>query len=376
MKNEWKHRYAPLCLLAVSLSALAGCRPTDEGVADSPVCAVMVVSRDTVALDERYAATIRGRQDIDLYPQVSGTIVRLCVTEGQRVRKGETLFVIDRVPYEAALRTASANVHAAKAQVEMARLDYEAKQSLFQANVVSKFELARAENTLAVTEAALEQAQAQEIDARNSLSYTEVKSPSEGVVGTLPYRTGALVGPSMAQPLTTVSDNGVMYVYFSMTESRLRALVRQYGSPEATLARMPPIALTLNDGMPYGETGRVEAIGGIVDEQTGTVPVRAVFPNGKRLLWSGGVGNVVIPRVETDVLVIPQAVTVELQDKVFVYKVTEGHRVAAVEIAVDGFDDGKRYIVRAGISAGDTIVSEGVGLLRDGMVIRIREEAE
>lgn len=226
-------------------------------------------------------------------------------------------------------------------------------------------------NTLSIAKAGLEQAEAQETDARNSLSYTEVKSPSDGIVGTLPYRVGALVNPSMSQPLTTVSDNTLMYVYFSMTENQLRALVRQYGSPDETIRQIPPIRLQLNDGTLYEVTGRIESISGIINSQTGTASIRSVFPNEKRILFSGGIGNVLIPHVETNAIIIPQAVTYELQDKIFVYKVVEGKAVS-VPIMVERLDNGMEYIVRSGLQAGDVIVSEGVGLLQDGMEIAVK----
>lgn len=201
---------------------------------------VLMVEPTNVTLTESYSASVRGRQDIEIYPQVSGTIQRVCVKEGEKVQRGQSLFIIDRVPYEAALRTAVANVHAAEAQVETARITYESKQELFRRNVVSEFDLSTARNALAVAEASLEQARAEETNARNSLSYTEVKSPADGVVGTIPYRVGALVGPTAAQPLTTVADNSEMYVYFSMSENRLQELVMRYGSLDRTLEEMPP----------------------------------------------------------------------------------------------------------------------------------------
>lgn len=335
---------------------------------------VMMVSTDSVTIEESYSASIQGRQDIEIYPQVSGTIRRVCVKEGQRVHKNELLFVIDQVPYIAALRTATANVRAAAAQVETARLDYDSKQELFRENVVSEYDLSTARNALAVAEAGLEQAKAQETDARNNLSYTEVKSPSDGVVGTLPYRIGALVNPSMTSPLTTVSDNKEMYVYFSMTENQLRSLLRQYGSPEEVISRMPTIRLRLNDGTLYENEGRIETISGVINRQTGTVSVRGVFPNEKSLLISGGIGNVVIPRTEKEAVVIPQAATYELQDKLFVYKVSDGKAVAT-QLTVERIHDGKEYIVRDGLRAGDVIVSEGVGLVQDGMEITVKKES-
>ncbi|RGN30848.1 efflux RND transporter periplasmic adaptor subunit [Bacteroides oleiciplenus] len=332
---------------------------------------VLTVTSDSVEIMEAYSASIRGQQDIEIYPQVSGTISRLCIQEGQKVRKGETLFVIDQVPYKAALRTALANVHAAQAQVETAQLDYNSKKELYRENVISEYELSTARNALAIAKAGLEQAEAQETDARNSLSYTEVKSPSDGIVGTLPYRTGALVSSSMGQPLTTVSDNSTMYVYFSMTENQLRALIRQYGSPDETIRQMPSIRLQLNDGTMYDVPGRIESISGIINTQTGTVSIRSVFPNEKRLLFSGGIGNIIIPRTEPDAVVIPQAATYELQDKIFAYKVQEGKAVAA-PIKVEPLNNGNEYMVRSGLQPGDVIVSEGVGLLQDGMEITLK----
>lgn len=329
---------------------------------------VICVSTDTMDVPERYSASIKGRQDVDIYPQIDGKITAIKVSEGQPVRAGQVLFVLDQVPYQAAVRTAVANVHAAEAQVATARLDVNSKQMLFNKNIISEYELSTARNALAVAQSGLEQANAALTNARNSLSYTEVKSPANGIVGTIPYRVGALAGPSMAQPLTTVSDNGDMYVYFSMTENQLRARVRQYGSIDEALAKMPPISLELNDGSMYGHQGRIETVSGVINPQTGTLQVRCVFPNPDKLLWSGGIGNVVIPHAETAAIVIPQTATVEMQDKILVYKVKDG--VAhAVFIKVQPLNDGHRYVVSEGLAVGDSIVGEGVGLVRDGQNI-------
>lgn len=361
-------------ILIGCMVSLVSCKQQETGGNVPAVCEVMTVSAGPVEINESYSASIRGRQDIEIYPQVSGKITELCVTEGQKVKKGEVMFVIDQVPYRAALRTAIANVHAAEAQVETARLDYTSKQQLFAEQVVSEYDLSTARNALAVAEASLEQARAQETDARNNLSYTEVKSPSDGVVGTLPYRVGALVGASLPQPLTTVSDNSSMYVYFSMTENQLRALLREYGSPDSLIQKMPSISLQLNDGTLYGGKGHIESISGIINTQTGTVSVRSVFPNEGRLLLSGGIGNVIIPHHDKSAIVIPQTATTELQDKILAYKVAKDNTVSAVEIKVDKLNDGKQYIVRSGLAVGDIIVTEGVGTLRDGVQITLNDE--
>lgn len=335
---------------------------------------VLTVEPTNVTLTESYSASVRGRQDIEIYPQVSGTIQRVCVKEGEKVQRGQSLFVIDRVPYEAALCTAVANVHAAEAQVEKARITYESKQELFRRNVVSEFDLSTARNALAVAEASLEQARAEETNARNSLSYTEVKSPADGVVGTIPYRVGALVGPTAAQPLTTVADNSEMYVYFSMSENRLQELVMRYGSLDRTLEEMPAVRLRLNDGSIYAEEGRIESISGVLNPETGSGSLRAVFPNPNRVLFSGGTGNVVIPQQLENAISIPQEATYELQDKIFVYRVIDG-RAVATRVEVSPIHDGVNYTVTKGLSAGDRIVTTGVGLLNDGDEITITDNA-
>ena len=335
---------------------------------------VLTVEPTNVTLTESYSASVRGRQDIEIYPQVSGTIQRVCVKEGEKVQRGQSLFIIDRVPYEAALRTAVANVHAAEAQVETARITYESKQELFRRNVVSEFDLSTARNALAVAEASLEQARAEETNARNSLSYTEVKSPTDGVVGTIPYRVGALVGPTAAQPLTTVADNSEMYVYFSMSENRLQELVMRYGSLDRTLEEMPAVRLRLNDGSIYAEEGRIESISGVLNPETGSGSLRAVFPNPNRVLFSGGTGNVVIPQQVENAISIPQEATYELQDKIFVYRVIDG-RAVATRVEVSPIHDGVNYTVTKGLSADDRIVTTGVGLLNDGDEITITDNA-
>ena len=334
-----------------------------------PLCRVMTVAAKAVEINESYSASIQGRQDIDIYPQVSGTIEKLCVTEGQKVRRGQLLFVIDQVPYKAALKTATANVEAARAGLGTAELTYKSNKELYAQKVVSEFSLKTAENTYLTAKAQLSQAEAQEISARNNLSYTEVKSPSDGVVGALPYRVGALVGANMPYPLTTVSDNSDMYVYFSMTENQLLALPRQYGDMDEALKNMPEVELHLNDNSVYDKKGVIESISGVIDRQTGTVVARVVFPNESRLLHSGASGTVVVPSIYKDCIAIPQTATVRMQDKTIVYKVVDGKAVSTL-ITVAGINDGREYVVLSGLKAGDEIVSEGAGLVREGTQVK------
>ena len=333
--------------------------------------AIMKVTTADKELSTSYSATIRGRQDIDIYPQVSGTIERLCVSEGEKVRKGQLLFIIDQVPYKAALTTALANVEAAKAGLATAELAYTSTKELYVQKVVSQYNLKTAENNYLTAKAQLSQAQAQEVSARNNLSYTEVKSPSDGVVGALPFRVGALVSPGIQQPLTTVSDNSDMYVYFSMTENQLLSLTRQYGSMDEALKNMPEVELRLNDNSIYDEHGIIESISGVIDRSTGTVSLRAVFPNKEGLLHSGGAGNVIVPVQKTAALTIPQAATFEIQDKRYVYKVVDG-KAQSSQVQVTRVNGGREFIVDEGLAPGDVIVAEGVGLLREGTPVKAK----
>lgn len=364
-------RKLPAIAVILGVVTLSGCsnQKNDDIAQEYPV---IQVTSGPMAVSEKYSASIRGRQDVDILPQIEGKITKIHVTEGQRVNKGQILFTLDQVPYQAALRTAVANVHAAEAHVATARLDVRSKEELFKENVISEYDLSMAKNTLAAAMSTLEQANAAKVNAQNSLSYTEIKSPSEGTVGVLPYKIGALVGPSIQQPLTTVSDISVMYVYFSMTENQLRSKVREYGSLDKAIAEMPEISLILNDGTIYNHTGRIETVSGIINEQTGTLQLRSVFSNPDKLLWSGGIGNVVISHVADNAITIPQTATVEIQDKILVYKLKDGIANASF-IKVNPINDGKTYVVTEGLSIGDTIVSEGVGLIQDGQQIKIKQ---
>ena len=226
-RRTWIAGITATTLLAASLTA---CKQEQQGEETGQALPVIVVSSQPIEFEESYSASIRGRQDVDIIPQVSGRIIRLCVKEGEQVKTGQVLAVIDQTPYQAALRIAIANVSAARAKVETARIELNGKQSLFDEKVISDYELSVARNQLVVAQAELEQAKAQEANARNDLSYTEIKSPSNGVIGTLPYRIGALVGPTIEQPFTVVSDNSEMYAYFSISENKLRQFETRYGS--------------------------------------------------------------------------------------------------------------------------------------------------
>ena len=358
----------------VAASILSSCSNNSQRQMPSANFETMKVTTKDVTMNTKYSATIRGRQDIDIMPQVSGTLTKLCVTEGQVVKAGQPLFIIDQVPYQAALNTALASLESAKAQLATSQLEYDSKKQLFDQHVVSEFDIQKANNALQTAKAVLAQAQAQVVNARNNLSYTVVKSPSNGIVGTLPYRQGALVSPSMGQPLTTVSDNNQMYVYFSINEAQLLNMTRESGSAEAAVSAMPEIKLLLVDGSEYKHTGKVESVSGVVDRTTGTVQVRAVFDNPEKLLHSGSTGYVVIPTIYKDKIVIPATATVQIQDKFKVYLVDKNNIAHEQLVVTEPHANGKEYVIKEGLKFGDIIVAEGAGMLKDGQDVKPNKE--
>lgn len=356
-------------LVLWGLSLLCACQG-EEQRQTGETFKTLTVEPSTQTLQSNYAAALRGKQSVEIRPQVSGLITKICINEGDAVRKGQVLFIIDQVPYKAALETARANVKSAEAKLKTAQLTTESKEALYQEQVVSDFDLQTARNQQLEAEAALAQAQAEEINARNNLSYTEVKSPVDGVASMIPYRVGALVNSSIAEPLVTVSDDSEIYAYFSMAENQMLDLIQQYGSLEGAKNSIPPVNLILSNGKPYEYTGHINAISGTVDESTGAVSLRAVFKNPDHLLRNGGNGLVSVPTRFEECISIPQAATYEIQNKIFVYKVVDG-KAQSSQITVFKYNDGSNYIVESGLSVGDIIIAEGAGLVREGTPVQI-----
>ena len=358
---------------AYSLTALLAfsCGNSQQGGMPALSLAVMTVEPTSQELNSAYPATIKGQQDIEIRARVSGYITKLCVDEGAVVHKGQPLFLIDAVPYQKAVQAAEAAVEVAKANVATTQLTVDSKTELHAQNIISDYDLQTAKNSLASAKAALAQAEAQLASARNDLSYTTITSPSDGVVGTIPFRVGSLVGTTTQEPLTVVSDINKMFVYFSMNEKQLLALTRQKdGSVNSMIGAMPEVQLQLADGTMYPAKGKIETLSGVIDLSTGAVQMRATFPNAQRLLRSGGTGTVLIPSVLDSALLIPQSATYEVQDKKFVYVLGDSSKVKNTEITVFPLDNGKQYVVTSGLKPGEQVVVEGVGTLRDGMPIQ------
>ena len=348
--------FAAATMLLVSCGGGSG-RPT-FGDNEYPV---VTVGTSSTQMQTTYPGTIKGVQDVQISPKVQGFITQINVKEGQTVSAGQVLFVLDNVTYQSQVRQSQASVNTAQAACNTAKLSYENAQKLFENKVIGDFELQSATNSYESAKAALALAEAGLASAKEMLSFCYVKSPAAGVVGTLPYKKGTLV--NTATVLTTVSNNSSMEVYFSLTEKDALNMT------QASLGEFPSVQLQLADGTIYSHEGKVTKMSGVIDAATGSVQVIALFPNPERMLKSGGAGSIIIPKSNSDAIIIPQSCVSEVQNKKFVYILDKDNKVKYTEIKVDPQNDGNNYIVTDGLKVGDKYVTNGITKLTDGMEI-------
>lgn len=375
-----------MMLTAMSAVLVTGCGGNKDAEAaaaaqqqaPAPEIEVMQVTSGDATINNTYPATIKGKTDIDIRPQVTGTIMQVHVDEGQEVKKGQVLFTLDPVSFQAAVNQAQAAVNAAQTQVKTAQITANSKKSLLDKNIISQYEYQLADNQLQSARAALAQAQAALTQAKKNLSYTTITAPSNGVVGAIPNREGSLASPSSAQPLTTISDNSSVYAYFALTE---KDILKMVNGGEQTLnkaiSEMPEVILQLADGTQYPELGKVSTVSGVIDPTTGSSNVRALFANPSGMLRSGSTGTIVIPQTKNDIIIIPQKATFELQDKKFVYVLGDSNKVHQAPVEVIDMNDGQNFIVTSGLEPGKTIAVEGVGMtVKDGIAIKPKQPAK
>ena len=331
----------------------------------------LTLATQQVELNSSFPASLKGKKDTEIRPKVGGYIVEQFVDEGSRVRKGQVLFQIDKVTYQEAVAAAEATVAASKASLANAELTLANKKKLFDKGIISESEYKVAQYTYDAQKAALAQANAQLISARNDLGFTSVTSPSDGVVGDINYRVGALVSSAGAMPITTVADISEVFAYFSINEKDLLEISRKTDAVNMAevVKDFPEVGLQLSDGSIYPIKGKVETVSGVVNQTTGSVTLRAKFDNKGNILRSGASANVLIPETDNNVILIPQRMTYEIQGKHFVYAVQPDSTVAAKEIKILSNNDGQNYIVTSGVSAGAKIAAEGINSLKDGMKI-------
>jgi membrane fusion protein (multidrug efflux system) len=308
-----------------------------------------------------YPASIKGIQDVEIRPKLQGFLTQINVKEGQTVSAGQTLFVIDNNTYQAAVRQAQAAVNTAQQAVNTAQLTYENSKMLHENKVIGDYELQTSQNSCEQAKAQLAQAQAALASVKEQLAFCYVKSPASGVVGTLPFKKGALVSGSNV--LTTVANISSMEVYFSVTEKEAMTI------SQSGLDNIPAVKLQLADGSIYAHDGKVTKMSGVIDAATGSVQLIAAFQNPEKQLKSGMTGTIIIPRQSNNVIIVPMSCVSEVQDKKFVYVLDKDNKVKYTEIQVDPQNDGKTYVVTGGLKAGDKYVTNGITKLNDGMEI-------
>lgn len=366
-----------LCFIIAAAVLMPSCGQSDnstEQVDTAPAKKVLTVKTQACLVPFTSPAQIRGKLDINIYPQVEGTLEEVLVSEGQNVRKGQRMFIVNSVPYQAAVDNAQAAVNVAKTNVATYELEANATRDLYEKGVVAEHQYKVHSNALEVAKAQLAEAEAALKHARNDLSHTVVTAPNDGVVGTINYRQGSLVSAALPQPLTVVSDNRVVYAYVSMNSDTYLELVREAGGKDKLMDMIPEAELILGNGLVYDKKGHLETISGIIDEVTGSVSMRVAFDNPDGILAAGGSGTL-RTNWSYDGIPIPRSATYEIQDKHFVYKVqNEGGVYKAVSQAVEVYRlNDTEYLVESGLTDGDMIVVEGVSKMTNGMEITIKD---
>lgn len=333
----------------------------------------LTVKTEDITVDVKFSAKIKGQNDVSITPQVSGQLMKICVTEGQQVNRGQVLFVIDQRDARLELDAAQANLQSAIAQENSAKLEYESNKNLFDKNIVSRYVLESAENSYKQARAAVAQARAQVNRAKVNLGYCTITSPVTGSIGEIPVRAGDQL--SLSTLLTVVSGNQNMDAEFSVTESLLEwAIASGYtSSVEDIIKKAPEVTFFLKNGTEYKHKGRITRATGVVDATTGTISIKATFPNPEYQLYSGMQGTVVIPTNEKDVMVVPQAAVVKLQDKQIVYKVKADSTATAVTVTTQDIGNGKDFAVTSGLKVGDKIVTVGANNVQEGQKVLFPE---
>lgn len=318
-----------------------------------------------------YPATVQGQQVVEIRPMVDGYLESIYVEEGASVKKGQLLFKIKNPQYEQDVKTAEAAIKIAQANVDAAKMDVEKVRPLVEKDIVSKYQLESAQYTLESKLAAMAQAKAALSNAQTNLGYTFLRSPQSGVISTIPYKIGALVSNSTANPLTTVSNISTVLAYFAMNEKQLLAFSNRHtGSTiEQKLTEIPPVNLLLADGSEYSMPGKLETASGLISTETGTASFKAVFPNPLGIVRSGASATVRIPKIMENVLLVPQSATYELQDKRFVYSLNNKNQVTSVAVTASASSDGQFFVIQTGLKAGDRILLDGLNITDSTTII-------
>jgi len=364
----------------VALACAAGCLTScgsKEPEQEKTSFETLTVKKQDITIPLKFSARLRGKSDVTITPQASGQLMRIAVSEGQQVKKGEVLFVIDSRNAQLELEAAQANLQAALAQENSAKLEFESNKNLFEKKIVSNYMLANSENAYKQAQAAVAQARAAVNRAKVELGFCTITAPVTGVIGEIPVRVGDQVSP--LSELTLLSGNTTIDAEFSLTEALIEEMV-QAGmtskQKEEYIAHLPDVTFVMKNGTEYPHKGRITTLTGVVNASTGSLSCKATFPNPEGHLYSGVQGTVVMPYSEADVIVIPQFSVVRLQDKSFVYKVLPDSTATAVDVTMEDTGNGKDYIIKSGLKVGDRIVTTGANNVMEGQKVLFPAKAK
>jgi len=330
----------------------------------------MTVEKSDIEVPYKFSARMKGQNDVTVTPQVSGQLMKICVAEGEQVKKGQTLFVIDSRNAQLELEAAEANLQAAMAQENSAKLEFESNKNLFDKKIVSSYMLSNSENAYKQAQATVAQARASVNRAKVNLGFCTITANVSGVIGEIPVRVGDQVSP--ATQLTMLSGNTTMDAEISITEAIVEAMVKEgvkAADIDKHLASLPPATFVMKSGTEYPHQGRFESMTGVVNASTGSLTAKVSFPNPEGHLYSGIQGTVVMNFAEQGVMVIPQNAVVRLQDKSLVYKVLADSTATAVDVTTEDTGNGKDFIVTSGLSEGDQIVTTGANNVTEGLKV-------
>ncbi len=352
---------------------LASCGIEEPQMKDSSF-ETMTVKKSNIELPYKFSARMKGQNDVTVTPQVTGQLMKICVTEGQQVKKGQTLFIIDQRNAQLELEAAQANLQAALAQENSAKLEFESNKNLFEKKIVSSYMLNNSENQYKQAQAAVAQARAAANRAKVNLGFCTITAPVSGVIGGIPVRTGDQVSPMTE--LTMVSGNTAMYAEISVTEAVVEEMVKEgvkASEKEKIIAKLPDATFIMKNGTEYPHKGRVVSLTGVVNDATGSLTGKISFPNPDGHLYSGIQGTIVMPFAEKSVIVVPQFAVVRLQDRSQVYKVQADSTATAVEVTTQDTGNGKEFIITSGLNEGDVIVTTGANNVTEGQKVLFPE---
>lgn len=330
----------------------------------------MTVKKSDIELPYKFSARMKGQNDVTVTPQVSGQLMKICVAEGQQVKKGQTLFIIDSRNAQLELEAAKANLQAALAQENSAKLEYESNKNLFEKKIVSSYMLTNSENSYKQAQAAVAQAQAAVNRAKVNLGFCTITASVSGIIGEIPVRAGDQVSP--LTQLTMLSGNTTMFAEFSVTEAIVEAMVQEgmkATDVEKYIASLPAATFIMKNGTEYPHKGRVISLTGVVNAATGSLTSKVSFPNPDGHLYSGIQGTIVMPFAEKGVIVIPQSAVVRLQDKSQVYKVKSDSTATAIDVTIEDTGNGQDFIITSGLNVGDQIVASGANNVTEGQKV-------